>query len=85
MNLESMQFYGINKEFDQCDYFETEHYQNILRNVSAAIKLGGIIALTGIVGTGKTVTVRRIQQAICVASRNQKHAFQKSRHNSVQD
>jgi type II secretory pathway predicted ATPase ExeA len=65
MNLESMQFYGINKEFDQCDYFETEHYQNILRNVSAAIKLGGIIALTGIVGTGKTVTVRRIQQAIC--------------------
>lgn len=59
-----MQFYGINKELDQCDYFETDHYQNILRNVNAAIKSGGIIALTGIVGTGKTVTSRRIQQAL---------------------
>ena len=59
-----MQFYGINKEFKQCDYFETDHYQNILRNVNAAIKSGSIISLTGIVGTGKTVTSRRIQEAI---------------------
>ena len=59
-----MQFYGINKEFNKCDYFETDHYQNILRNVNAAIKSGGIISLTGIVGTGKTVISRRIQEVI---------------------
>lgn len=36
----------------------------MLSNIKHAIKSGGLIALTGIVGIGKTVTLRRLQQAI---------------------
>lgn len=64
MDIESMKFYGIDKALDRADYFETENFQVMLRNIKMAIKSGGIIALTGIVGIGKTVTLRRIQQAI---------------------
>lgn len=64
MDLESMKHYGITKEFDKADYFETQHYQTMLTNIQYAIKAGGLIALTGMVGTGKTVTLRRIQQTL---------------------
>lgn len=59
-----MKYYGLIKELDKADFFETEYYQNMLTNIKLAIKSGGIVALTGMVGTGKTVTLRRIQQAI---------------------
>ena len=64
MDIESMKYYGLTKELDKADYFETDYYQNMLSNIKLAIKAGGIIAITGIVGIGKTVTLRRIQQAV---------------------
>ena len=64
MDIESMKHYGIAKEFDKADYFETPHYQSMLTNIEHAIKAGGLIALTGMVGTGKTVTLRRMQHAL---------------------
>jgi type II secretory pathway predicted ATPase ExeA len=62
MEIESMKYYGISKEFSKADYFETENYQNMFNNIKLAIKNGGLIALTGIVGIGKTTTLRRLQQ-----------------------
>lgn len=62
MEIESMKYYGITKEFKKVDYFETENYQNMFANIKLAIKSGGLIALTGIVGIGKTTTLRRLQQ-----------------------
>jgi type II secretory pathway predicted ATPase ExeA len=64
MDIESMKYYGLTKELDKADYFETESYQNMLSNIKLAVKSGGLIALTGIVGIGKTVTLRRLQNAI---------------------
>jgi type II secretory pathway predicted ATPase ExeA len=64
MNTEIMRHYGLVKEFDKADYFEIGPYQTMLGNIKAAIRSGGIVALTGIVGIGKTVTLRRIQQSI---------------------
>lgn len=64
MDIESMKHYGLTKELDKTDYFETEQYQVMLANIQHAIKAGGLIALTGIVGMGKTITLRRLQQAI---------------------
>ena len=64
MDIESMKHYGITKEFDKADYFETQHYQSMLANIQHAIKGGGLIALTGMVGSGKTVTLRRLQQTL---------------------
>ena len=29
MEIESMKYYGMNKEFSKADYFETENYQNM--------------------------------------------------------
>jgi type II secretory pathway predicted ATPase ExeA len=64
MYSDMMKYYGLEKDLDKADYFETENYKNMLSNIKVAIKSGGIIALTGVVGTGKTVTLRRIQQAM---------------------
>ena len=61
MDIETMKHFGLTKELEKADYFETEHYKTMLSNVKLAIKSGGIIALTGIVGIGKTVSLRRIQ------------------------
>lgn len=64
MNTEIMKQYGLIKEFDKADYLEIGPYQTLLSDVALAIRSGGIIALTGIVGIGKTVTLRRIQQSL---------------------
>lgn len=64
MDIESMNFYGLDKRLDSADYFETENFQTMLKNIKKSISFGGIIALTGIIGMGKTVTLRRLQQAL---------------------
>jgi type II secretory pathway predicted ATPase ExeA len=62
MDIESIKYYGLTKEFSKADYFETENYQTLLSNIKFAIKSGGLIAITGGVGIGKTQTLRRLQQ-----------------------
>lgn len=64
MDIEAMKYYGLTKMLDRADYFETEQYQVMLTNLKLAIENGGIIALTGIVGIGKTVTLRRMLETI---------------------
>lgn len=61
---EMMKYYDLTKDLDKADYFETNSYKAVLSSIMAAIRSGGIIALTGVVGSGKTVTIRRIQKAI---------------------
>lgn len=56
------EFFGLEKEFKNADFFETENYRTIFQDVVSAIKEGHIIAMTGIVGSGKTVTARRIRK-----------------------
>lgn len=56
------EFFGLEKEFKNADFFETENYSTIFQDVVSAIKEGHIIAMTGIVGSGKTVTARRIRK-----------------------
>jgi type II secretory pathway predicted ATPase ExeA len=64
MDIECMKYYGINKDFDKADYFEMPDYQKVLANIPQAIRAGGLIAITGIVGIGKTVALRRLQQTL---------------------
>ena len=59
-----MNYYGLNKDLNKADYFETDAYQKMILSLKTALKSGGIIALTGMVGTGKTTALRRVQQAI---------------------
>jgi type II secretory pathway predicted ATPase ExeA len=59
-----MKFYGLQKDFDKTSFFESEGFIQTLENIKVGIRSGGIIALTGIVGTGKTTALRKIEEAI---------------------
>jgi type II secretory pathway predicted ATPase ExeA len=56
--------YGLVRELSQTGYFETAPLQQILKELKLAIKDGKLIALSGIVGTGKTATLQKIQDML---------------------
>src|SRR5262245_9212795 len=57
-------YYGFDKDFSQAGYFETEHSQQIVRELSLEIKAGKLVTLSGIVGCGKTTLLRRSQELL---------------------
>lgn len=59
-----MNHFGLKTEFDQAGYFDTDHHQYLIKEMSAAIKKGRIIALTGIVGSGKTKLLQQLRQTL---------------------
>jgi type II secretory pathway predicted ATPase ExeA len=64
MRVEVMQHYGIKLPFDQAGYYETEHHAQLLKDIRGAILQGRLIALYGVIGSGKTVTLRRLRQQL---------------------
>ena len=64
MRVEVMQHYGIKLPFNQAGYYETEHHAQLLKNIRGAILQGRLIALYGVIGSGKTVTLRRLQRQL---------------------
>jgi type II secretory pathway predicted ATPase ExeA len=64
MRVEVMQHYGLTKPLDQAGYFETAHHKQLLKDMRGAILEGKLIAVCGVVGSGKTVTMRRLQQIL---------------------
>jgi type II secretory pathway predicted ATPase ExeA len=69
MRAEVMEYYGFTKTFDQAGYYETTHHQQILKSIKDAIFKGKLIAVCGVVGSGKTVTMQRLQQQLIDESR----------------
>jgi type II secretory pathway predicted ATPase ExeA len=61
---EVMQHYGITRPFRDAGYFETEHHRRISQELAAAIRRGGLMALCGIVGCGKTTLLARTREAL---------------------
>lgn len=59
-----MQFFGLSKSFYHAPFLETESIKQQIKNIKFAIHDGGIIALTGMVGTGKTTLLWKIQQQL---------------------
>lgn len=64
MRVEVMQYYGLTQALSQAGYHETEHHQQIIKDIKGAIMHGRLIAVCGVVGSGKTVTLRRLQQIL---------------------
>lgn len=64
MNNEVMQFFGLSKSFHHAPFLETEGVKQQIDNIKAATLAGGIIALTGMVGVGKTTLLWKIQQQL---------------------
>ena len=59
-----MEHCGLSQSLRQAGYFETDHHRQLLRDLKAAIHEGGIIAITGIVGSGKTLLLGRMQDQL---------------------
>ncbi|MDB0544252.1 AAA family ATPase [Ralstonia solanacearum] len=60
-------YYGLTREISltgQSTYFETAQSQHVVRELKLAIREGKLIVLAGIVGTGKTTMLRKIQDAL---------------------
>ena len=61
MLTEVMRFYGLARPSVDAGFFETEHHAQVSRDIRAAIMGGRLIALTAIIGSGKTVLSRRLR------------------------
>jgi type II secretory pathway predicted ATPase ExeA len=61
MLTEVMRFYGLARLPTDAGFFETEHHAQVTRDIRAAITGGRLIALTAVIGSGKTVLSRRLR------------------------
>ena len=64
MRAEVMQHYNLVQPLSQAGYYETEHHQQLIKDVKCAINEGRLIAICGVVGSGKTLMLRRLQQLL---------------------
>jgi len=64
MRVEVMQHYRLTQPLSQAGYYETSHHQQLIKDIKSAILEGRLIALCGVIGSGKTVTLRRLQQQL---------------------
>lgn len=64
MRVEVMQHYGLTQPLSQAGYYETSHNKQLLKDIKGAILEGRLIAVCGVVGSGKTVTMRRLQRQL---------------------
>jgi type II secretory pathway predicted ATPase ExeA len=64
MRVEVMQHYGLTQPLSQAGYYETDQHRQLLKDIKGAILEGRLIAVCGVVGSGKTVTMRRLQQQL---------------------
>lgn len=61
MLTEVMEHFGLKRELHTAGFYETEHHRQIIKDIRATVGGGRLIAVTGIVGSGKTLMLRRLQ------------------------
>ena len=64
MLAEVMAHFGLVKELRQAGYYETAVQKQMFQEIKAAARSGKLIALTGVVGCGKTTTLRRLFEVL---------------------
>src|SRR5256885_6121395 len=64
MRVDVMQHYGFTQPLSHGGYYETQHHRQLMTDIKSAILEGHLIALCGVIGSGKTVTLRRLQQQL---------------------
>ena len=64
MRSDVMTYYRLTRELQHVGYFETAQHQQIVTELTAAIKQGKLVVLSGIVGCGKTTLLHRLQEAL---------------------
>lgn len=63
MRVEVIEHYGLTQSIEQAEYYETAHHKQLMKDIKGkgSIREGRLIALYGVVRSGKTVTLRRLQ------------------------
>ena len=61
MLTEVMRFYDLLRPPTDVGFFETEHHTQVARDIRAAIACGRLIAVTAVIGSGKTLLSRRLR------------------------
>lgn len=61
--------YGLARPFQGAGNFETEHQRNLVREVCAVVQTGRLIVVSGLVGSGKTHLLRRIEDELAKAGK----------------
>jgi ABC-type Na+ transport system ATPase subunit NatA len=69
MRAEVMEFYGLTRSPRAVGYFETTHHRQLLQDIKQAVYDGDLVALCGVVGAGKTVMLRRLQDLLARENR----------------
>lgn len=64
MRTDVMEHFGLTKSLRQVGYFATDHHQQLLKDLTATIREGGLVALTGVVGSGKTILLWQLQDVL---------------------
>ena len=64
MRVDVMQHDGVTQPLSHAGYYETPHHRHLLTDIKSAILEGHVIALCGVIGSGKTVTLRRLHQQL---------------------
>lgn len=55
-----MEYFGLEKELDHLGFFETDAQAHLEKELKKIIAQGRLIALSGIVGSGKTTFLQRL-------------------------
>ncbi|KDD67521.1 hypothetical protein V466_18765 [Pseudomonas mandelii PD30] len=64
MRAEVMQHFGLAVPFKQSGYYETEHHKDLIKDVRGAVMEGRLVAICGVIGSGKTVLLRRLTKML---------------------
>ena len=64
MRVEVMQHFGLTVPLNQAGYYETVHHKELMKDIRSGINEGRLIAVCGVIGSGKTVMMRRLQQLL---------------------
>ena len=60
MLTEVMEHFGLARDLHTAGFYETPHHKQVLKEIRAALPGGRLIAVTGLIGSGKTVFMRRL-------------------------
>jgi len=61
MRSDVMKFFKLTRPLNHVGYFETPHQQELLTDLNHEIQAGGLVAISGVVGCGKTTLLSKLQ------------------------
>lgn len=61
--------FGLARPFHRVGNYETEHQRTLVREVCAVVQTGRLVVVAGLVGSGKTHLLTRIEEELARSSR----------------